>query len=356
MKSSALFACAGLALCAGLAAAKPALQPYHGPVTQVQPNGVARVTYVNGQMHIGKVHRLDGGVSPAAYTNLVFDSGSFDETTGEPVPCDNLFYFFGEDYDIASSVNDIASYKGGQTPATIEELGWVWYNNTEFDLNPTVLPPGTEFAIVIQFWNLGSGDCTPRAGAPDGIVAAEGFVDSVLFTYAALPSPAGAYSSNTGGLGLPFTLAAPPAGGAVQMLIGAFDAATNSLFLLENVQPMFSQQSPTEGTSAANQWDDDFPADGVFTAPDECYDYDYGAIDPCYSATLPWGTAVALWAPAAGPTCRVDFNSDGELTFDDIQLFIQLFNANDNRADLNSDQEWTFDDIQLFISLFNAGC
>jgi hypothetical protein len=56
------------------------------------------------------------------------------------------------------------------------------------------------------------------------------------------------------------------------------------------------------------------------------------------------------------PSCRPDLNNDGELTFDDIQLFVQLYNANDPRADFNNDQEWTFDDIQAFIALYNAGC
>jgi hypothetical protein len=70
-----------------------------------------------------------------------------------------------------------------------------------------------------------------------------------------------------------------------------------------------------------------------------------------------WPTVNDVTLAAAGaPACRPDLNSDGELTFDDIQLFISLFNANDNRADFNNDQEWTFDDIQLFISLYNAGC
>jgi hypothetical protein len=58
----------------------------------------------------------------------------------------------------------------------------------------------------------------------------------------------------------------------------------------------------------------------------------------------------------SAPTCRPDLNNDGELTFDDIQFFVSLYNANDPRADFNNDQEWTFDDIQLFISLYNAGC
>jgi hypothetical protein len=56
------------------------------------------------------------------------------------------------------------------------------------------------------------------------------------------------------------------------------------------------------------------------------------------------------------PSCRADLNSDGELTFDDIQLFVGFYNGADPRADVNSDGEWTFDDIQLFVGLYNAGC
>jgi hypothetical protein len=91
---------------------------------------------------------------------------------------------------------------------------------------------------------------------------------------------------------------------------------------------------------------------------------DLGMYPPSSDASTSWWVSstdgARLMANALlyviGPTCRVDFNSDGELTFDDIQLFVQLYNASDPRADLNNDQEWTFDDIQLFISLYNAGC
>jgi uncharacterized membrane protein len=62
-----------------------------------------------------------------------------------------------------------------------------------------------------------------------------------------------------------------------------------------------------------------------------------------YVATLP------------GP-CRVDFNNDGELTFDDIQLFVSAYNAQQTSADFNNDGEWTFDDIQAFVAQYNAGC
>jgi hypothetical protein len=54
--------------------------------------------------------------------------------------------------------------------------------------------------------------------------------------------------------------------------------------------------------------------------------------------------------------CRADMNADGELTFDDIALFVGFYNAADSRADFNSDGEWTFDDVTLFVGAFNAGC
>jgi hypothetical protein len=54
--------------------------------------------------------------------------------------------------------------------------------------------------------------------------------------------------------------------------------------------------------------------------------------------------------------CQADLNDDGELTFDDIQLFVGAYNTSDPRADLNEDGELTFDDVQLFIARYNAGC
>jgi WD40 repeat protein len=68
------------------------------------------------------------------------------------------------------------------------------------------------------------------------------------------------------------------------------------------------------------------------------------------------GAVIKALIPPLPPLCRADLNNDGELTFDDIQAFVALYNANDPRADFNSDGEWTFDDIQAFIAAYNAGC
>jgi hypothetical protein len=79
-------------------------------------------------------------------------------------------------------------------------------------------------------------------------------------------------------------------------------------------------------------------------------DYALVLTNACGGVTSP-AAALAVTVP-----CRADLNNDGELTFDDVQLFVSLYNANDPGADINGDQEWTFDDIQAFIALYNAGC
>jgi glycerophosphoryl diester phosphodiesterase len=63
--------------------------------------------------------------------------------------------------------------------------------------------------------------------------------------------------------------------------------------------------------------------------------------------------AIMIDPPAC---CEPDLNRDGELTFDDIQAFVALFNAGNARADYNADDEFTFDDIQAFVTRYNAGC
>jgi len=72
----------------------------------------------------------------------------------------------------------------------------------------------------------------------------------------------------------------------------------------------------------------------------------------------------------AGPRCIGDTASaglvlapDGELTADDVIVFINWFSASDARADVagpgqtpTSDGEFTADDIMLFVGRFTAGC
>jgi hypothetical protein len=66
-------------------------------------------------------------------------------------------------------------------------------------------------------------------------------------------------------------------------------------------------------------------------------------------------------ADVAGPGQTIGF--DGQLTADDIIVFINWFFANDSRADVagpgqivGGDGEWTADDIIVFIGWFFAGC
>ncbi len=54
--------------------------------------------------------------------------------------------------------------------------------------------------------------------------------------------------------------------------------------------------------------------------------------------------------------CPADLNSDGNLTFSDIVLFLDAFNAQDVLADLNDDGLFSFSDISAFLGAFQAGC
>jgi hypothetical protein len=61
----------------------------------------------------------------------------------------------------------------------------------------------------------------------------------------------------------------------------------------------------------------------------------------------------ALWGCAV--PCRADLNEDGELTFDDLQLFVGLWTTTSPRVDFTRDGEVTFEDVQAFVAIFNAG-
>jgi CubicO group peptidase (beta-lactamase class C family) len=87
---------------------------------------------------------------------------------------------------------------------------------------------------------------------------------------------------------------------------------------------------------------------------------------------IPWLALVANATQAAvrGPVCEPDVagaglgvGGDGELTADDLIVFVNWFAAGDKRADIagpglaaTSDQELTADDIIVFVSSFTRGC
>ncbi|MEO1128075.1 MAG: hypothetical protein AAFX05_00035 [Planctomycetota bacterium] len=63
---------------------------------------------------------------------------------------------------------------------------------------------------------------------------------------------------------------------------------------------------------------------------------------------------VVTFTPA--PTCAPDLDLDGELTFFDIALFQNLFDAMDPVGDWNNDTFFTDQDVTDYLTDFNAGC
>jgi hypothetical protein len=56
------------------------------------------------------------------------------------------------------------------------------------------------------------------------------------------------------------------------------------------------------------------------------------------------------------PPCPPDLNSDGQLDFFDLQVFLNWYASGDLRADLTADGVLDFFDVQAYLNLFAAGC
>jgi hypothetical protein len=54
--------------------------------------------------------------------------------------------------------------------------------------------------------------------------------------------------------------------------------------------------------------------------------------------------------------CRVDLNADGVIDFNDLLVFLNLYNTQDPRADFNHDGVIDFNDLLVFLNEYNAGC
>lgn len=78
--------------------------------------------------------------------------------------------------------------------------------------------------------------------------------------------------------------------------------------------------------------------------------------------TLTIGNAGALYITnterliEASAGCAADLNSDENLNFFDVSLFLSAFNSGDPQADFNNDGNINFFDVSMFLSAFNAGC
>jgi subtilase family protein/dockerin type I repeat protein len=60
--------------------------------------------------------------------------------------------------------------------------------------------------------------------------------------------------------------------------------------------------------------------------------------------------------PELPTECRADLNTDGDLNFLDVSLFIQYFGEASRMADFNGDGDMNFLDVSLYLAEFAAGC
>ena len=349
-KVLAVIAAAGLC---SVASANP-LATLEAPLSARAVKAQPAVMLPNGKVIVtGPAVTLESGLSPAALAN-VFDSIQLD---GLPP-----FETIATGFEICAPLTTIPPAQPGSRWAyaattnlqrNIDDFQTVAGAGGQNVLNASFLArfdtAVTTTAIVGFFLNDETSSCpsTLPTTPSDGVILTYNLTTAGTFWLL------GADLST-----LPTPLPADGNGTAIINIATAFDQATGEFTYgagasmgLWGTANLRTPAGPQNGTTLA----DHYVGDNL-GSPLTCNTNGVDLTTLCSGlprANVTWAMFADVQAP---PTCRVDFNSDGELTFDDIQLFIQLFNANDNRADLNSDQEWTFDDIQLFISLFNAGC
>lgn len=342
MKASVRMLCAGTALAmASVASAqvKPALQVYTGGIQKVDPISVTPIYVVNGERVLGPTIPYN----PAGVTDAVgvktFDQGEVDSSTGAPLTgclagCPGCRWYFGATYWGPLSAEKAVS---GLTTGNLSDLTYAWYSD--------IARPANNAKIIEFYSNMDETCAGPALGT---------FVGGIILTYG--PIGAGGWYSHI----LDVTTLNIPVGPGINMIhadavntvAGTFTlAAANTQWFRWNVAPGFP------GVASPKDWDDDFPANGVYGAG-ECYDSFVG--DPCQGAALN-GPMITIWQTGStGPDCScVDFNNDTEFDFSDIEGFLAAYNAQipgncRPGADFNNDTEFDFSDIEQFLAQYTV--
>ncbi|MBM4108020.1 MAG: hypothetical protein FJ255_04310 [Phycisphaerae bacterium] len=74
-----------------------------------------------------------------------------------------------------------------------------------------------------------------------------------------------------------------------------------------------------------------------------------------YKVTSPLTIYVPAMVPSGNP-CRADLNCDGVVDFNDLLVFLNLYNALDPRADFNGDGVVDFNDFLEYLNIYNTPC
>jgi hypothetical protein len=226
---------------------------------QVLPIRVAPATMVDGEVVIGEwmaYHQKVEGCFTAEYFDAFDPDGAGVPEDEDGCGLGSGRWWFGETYTNLTATNDMGGTNG--QAATADSFAWSWQcglGNTE------------QCVVVVFTGETWSGDCGGFADGYDGV--AYDFGDLAC-------NPGGYYYTNVTDLddvGLSHQLPASGNTGWYQVQYRTADGTV----LATSAQPMLWGTGATRpGTSDdTNQWDDDAPADGAYTA-NECYPYDYG--------------------------------------------------------------------------------
>lgn len=118
-------------------------------------------------------------------------------------------------------------------------------------------------------------------------------------------------------------------------------------------------ENESEGTWVAHDLTellDDNPVDALLERALAVNTQGYIIVSGRPDGTDVLGTKRYLLTPEGLASCQPDLNSDTNLNFLDVSLFLQLFANQDTTADLNNDNQYNFLDVSAFLAAFAAGC
>lgn len=337
----------------------PRLRPLGNP-TLVQPRQIAGVQYeMDGtlrQTTPWMAYAGDGlrpGPCPVCFDSLELDGGfpgfPTDGAAGGGYDPDcgmgSARWFFEPTYCNLYAVNDL-TVAPGQAGARADRAAFAWYVEPNRDLSQR---------CTVLLFTAEDFDET-CAGPP----SAGGF-PGVIYEFL-LPPDAGGYlfsHVNLGGTGLFHQMPLDGCGAVRFIIADHFDPRTGEIVpFSRRAQPMLWGTKNPDGTNPSRQgpiqWNDDAPADGVHTAPDECYDHSYGVCPD------PLGLAVSFYA-CGGPMIQPgDANCDGTVDFFDLDPFLDCLQNQTapcalSAVDLNHDGALDYFDLGPFIECVLAG-
>jgi hypothetical protein len=376
MKKTCLLAVAAGLACCSIAVAKPPLKKAR-PGAEMQPISIAKVMKVNGKyVRAGDWIPYTGNTARGAPVSAPFydcfgrepgtapagTAGTNCVPTCDTAPDGGGRWFFGSSYHIPACIDDMqdCACPPGSVISEID-LGWEWCPSTAENCILVYFPLEEVLDKVAglcndpaSFTGTGGGGVAINFGAPAPSCPGFYYYSRVVgIDGIGILSPGTDDNGDANGY----------ADGSYELLICNSVTSTELVLCAGPTQAMLwgtsqgylgsSSTGPADcrpGLNNDSSYDDDAPADAVYSNPAECYDNNYGVCPD------PLGKDNAF----CFMRCPADHNGDGFVDGSDSDKFNNEFAAaagfNQMCADLNGDCFVDGSDSDYFNNEFDTGC